>query len=144
MDPYIVLDYRGLQEKTPVSEEGGTNPVWNKSFVFNVFTLEEIIHLNCFSKSFILDDFIGLAQLQVSQFSKAYEESTFKIPIKRKQKDSGLIVIKAKYQPKILAARMKKSSSKVLIPELIFNKAASSTSPQKKMTQNDLKALTNN
>jgi Ca2+-dependent lipid-binding protein len=63
MDPYVVLDYRGFQEKTPVSEGGGKNPVWNKMFIFSVFRLEEKISLNCFSRSLILDDFIGLAML---------------------------------------------------------------------------------
>ena len=84
MYPYVVIDYRGFQDKTSVCQEGGKNPVWNQNYTFSIFRLEENITLRCFSKSFIIDDFIGMEMLKVSHFSKAFEEAVFAVPIKMK------------------------------------------------------------
>ncbi|KAG4989705.1 hypothetical protein AAZX31_11G223700 [Glycine max] len=70
MDPYVVIQYNGQEQRSSVAKGQGNNPVWNEKFVFKVEypTLSNSykIILKIMDKDLLsADDFVGQAIVYV-------------------------------------------------------------------------------
>ncbi len=45
MDPFIELEYEGTRKKTETCLEGGINPVWDQTFTFEIYSLDDNVRL---------------------------------------------------------------------------------------------------
>ena len=71
MDPYVVIEHKGKQYKTPVHEEAGKTPVWNytlpEPFIFKAPTTgNEEFYLKCMEDDYGRDDDVGDAVVKLS------------------------------------------------------------------------------
>ena len=66
MDPYVVVEYRGEQWKTPIKESAGKTPVWNHTFHINIKYIGDDLSLKCMDKDVMKDDTVGTCMFKAS------------------------------------------------------------------------------
>ncbi|KAI4355010.1 hypothetical protein L6164_003829 [Bauhinia variegata] len=66
IDPYVILTYRSQEHKSTVTENGGSNPQWNQTFLFTVSDSASELNLRIMDKdNFSSDDFLGEATVSL-------------------------------------------------------------------------------
>lgn len=66
MDPYIIIEHNKLKNfRTKTCDEAGKNPVWNEEFLISLTSPTDTINLLCYDEDIIVDDFIGVATLNI-------------------------------------------------------------------------------
>ena len=46
-DPYVIIHYMGVEQKTKVIEGGGKKPVWNETFEIPLQSVSDEIEFHC-------------------------------------------------------------------------------------------------
>jgi Ca2+-dependent lipid-binding protein len=66
MDPFVVLEYRGLKYKTNVIDEGGQNPIWNQTFDIPIYNNDKKLVISCYDEDYLINDNVGSMTLDVT------------------------------------------------------------------------------
>jgi len=60
MDPYVMLEYKGVKFKTKTQDEGGKHPIWNETLIIPIEgSMNEKVRLSCYEEDYMKDDFVG-------------------------------------------------------------------------------------
>lgn len=95
MDPFIEVEYSGLRKRTTTIEEGGTNPVWDQTLEFEIYSLEDSITIQCFDEDFTRNDNLGSATIPIRDLG--LEKLTRKwIELKYKDKIASEVLLLTK------------------------------------------------
>jgi len=73
-DPLCKLHYAKEKFQTKVHDDGGKNPVWEQSFIFNLDGSEDSVHFSVLNKNTVSDDVIGRADVPVDRLTKNAKE----------------------------------------------------------------------
>ncbi|KAL2317247.1 hypothetical protein Fmac_031123 [Flemingia macrophylla] len=69
MDPYVLIQYRGQEQRSGVAIGQGKNPTWNEKFMFKVeypvVSNQHKLILKIMDKDLYADDFVGQAIIHV-------------------------------------------------------------------------------
>jgi Ca2+-dependent lipid-binding protein len=87
--------------RTKTCDEAGKFPKWNEEFQFAILSTEtDTVNLLCYDEDIIIDDFIGLATLNIANLSQNVSDWHAEwIDIFKKNKKTGEILIETKYEP---------------------------------------------
>jgi hypothetical protein len=78
---FFVIDHNFQKYNTPIAKNGGVNPKWRKdyvSFSLSIRSLTAPLHVFCYDKDMILDDFVGLSTFKVETFTQQNESKFIK------------------------------------------------------------------
>jgi len=97
-----------------VHEDGGQNPVWEQSFIFNLEGKEDVVHIHVFNKELVSDALVGRADIGLKELAvdeakwfTCFDPSNFK-------KSHGSVLITTKFQlPGVLGAIASATPAKV-------------------------------
>lgn len=65
MDPFMQIEFDGKHYKTKALKDAGKNPVWNESFSFPVYSMDDRFVLRCFDQDLVTNDKVGTAVFTV-------------------------------------------------------------------------------
>lgn len=66
MDPFIIIEHNKSKKlRTKTCDEAGKFPVWNEQFDLQLTSAADTINLLCYDEDIIVDDFIGVATLNL-------------------------------------------------------------------------------
>ncbi|XP_020233937.1 elicitor-responsive protein 1 [Cajanus cajan] len=69
MDPYVLIQYKGQEQRSSVAIGQGKNPIWNEKFIFKVeypgVVNQHKLILKIMDKDLYADDFVGQAIIHV-------------------------------------------------------------------------------
>jgi len=71
-DPFLVLELGKEKYKTKTHKKGGTAPVWNQSFIFNLNNTDfnDVFHIQAWDEDTLSNDKIGRADVKISEVFK--------------------------------------------------------------------------
>lgn len=98
MDPFVVIEYRGIKYKTGVIQGGGKKPIWNDRFELEVPNMQERLKISCFDEDIFVHDLVGEASVEVSLLCTIQTTRKW-LPLKYEKKKSGMILLETKYSP---------------------------------------------
>ncbi|TNV83132.1 hypothetical protein FGO68_gene5962 [Halteria grandinella] len=76
MDPFILINYKDQKYQTEAINEGGKNPVWNRTFEIPIENFhDDEIKMTCFDEDVLKDDNVGEAKFKIFQIAKIEGES---------------------------------------------------------------------
>jgi len=103
-DPYVILKTAGSKaERTKTHKNGGTEPEWNQTFVFDLFGTEETLDVEVWDQDLLLDDSIGVVKipllllLDVDKIGKEIWHKIYKE--KKGGAERGEILLSATFKP---------------------------------------------
>jgi len=99
-DPYCILKCGSASQKTKVHKSGGSIPVWNETFTFDLFGAEDSLDLEVWDEDFISDDEIGKVKIPLSFLldpEKIGHEMAHKLY--KNEKERGEIYLTATFKP---------------------------------------------
>ncbi len=98
MDPYFEIQVGSQKNKSQVSKDQGTKPVWNQEFAFKVDGESEI-KITLFDDDIGKDDFIGQTTLAIAQFANGIPfDSNFTIYTKDMKAMAGQLRVKVAFE----------------------------------------------
>ncbi len=59
MDPFVTIEYQGMEFKTKTIRNGGMRPQWNETFEIDVFSLSDDIKISIIDEDVIVNDLVG-------------------------------------------------------------------------------------
>jgi hypothetical protein len=133
-DPYVEVWVEKEKFKTKVHEKGGTAPVWEQSFIFNLNGKEDVLHLHCWDKETISDDSIGRADIPLKQLKFNKSEWYPVVDKDNFSKVTGSILMTVSFVGTGLPAEPKKAETpppaKVSIPTTTVQAPVTMQQPQ--------------
>lgn len=97
MNPFVTIEYQGMEFKTKAAKSGGKTPLWDQVFEIQLYSLEDEIKIKCFDEDLISNDYIGERTIKVKALcQEKLEQRVIPLLYKKKQK-SGDIIIQTKY-----------------------------------------------
>jgi len=73
-DPYVILKIGGEKHKSRTHKNGGTNPVWNQAFIFNLrdATSNDELKIEVWDKEMFKDDGIAKVKLKLHELANSF------------------------------------------------------------------------
>ena len=65
MDPFVTIEYQGMEFKTKTIRNGGMRPQWNESFEIDVYSLSDDIKISIIDEDVIVNDLVGEKKLNL-------------------------------------------------------------------------------
>lgn len=98
-DPYAIVRCGGQQFRTKTAVDGGKNPVWNETFLFNVIN-ENTIEIDIKDEDVGKDDLIGSVMISLAKAREAGSD-TLQAPVvsKKSRKQHGFASVQLKWAP---------------------------------------------
>jgi Ca2+-dependent lipid-binding protein len=59
MDPFVTIEYQGMEFKTKTIRNGGKRPQWNEIFEIDLFSLSDDIKISIIDENVIKNDLVG-------------------------------------------------------------------------------------
>jgi Ca2+-dependent lipid-binding protein len=59
MDPYVVIQYKGINHKTKVAKAGGKTPKWTDEFTLKVGNTADEMKISIYDEDMTSDDFVS-------------------------------------------------------------------------------------
>ncbi len=59
MDPFVTIEYQGMEFKTKTIGNGGKRPQWNETFEIDVFSLSDDIKISIIDENLFKNDLVG-------------------------------------------------------------------------------------
>ena len=59
MDPFVTIEYQGMEFKTKTIRNGGMRPQWNETFEIDVYSLSDDIKISIIDEDVIVNDLVG-------------------------------------------------------------------------------------
>ncbi len=59
MDPFVTIEYQGMEFNTKTIRNGGMRPQWNEAFEIDVFSLSDDIKISIIDEDVIVNDLVG-------------------------------------------------------------------------------------
>jgi Ca2+-dependent lipid-binding protein len=59
MDPYVVIQYKGINHKTKVAKSGGKTPKWGDEFTLKVGNTSDEMKISVYDEDVTSDDFVS-------------------------------------------------------------------------------------
>ena len=70
MDPFIIIEYQGMEFKTKTADNAGKNPKWNEHFEIEIYSLQDDIKIECLDDDFLENDSVGSKVFKVRAICK--------------------------------------------------------------------------
>ena len=67
MDPYVVCVINGQRQKSRVHQEGGKQPRWNDTLIFNISNFSGM-NVQVWDEDMVVDDLIGEGYVDMSAY----------------------------------------------------------------------------
>ena len=96
MNPFVTIEYQGMEFKTKAAKSGGKNPLWDQVFEIQLYSLEDEIKISCFDEDLISNDYIGERTIKLKALCQDKLEERV-IPLLYQKKKSADIIIQTKY-----------------------------------------------
>ena len=96
MDPFVTIEYQGMEFRTKTAENAGKNPRWNEHFEIEIYSLQDDIKVTCLDDDFLHDDCVGTRVFKVRAICQRKLLKKV-IPIKYKDKNSGDVMLETKF-----------------------------------------------
>jgi Ca2+-dependent lipid-binding protein len=98
MDPFVVIEHKGVKYKTCVIQGGGKKPIWNDTFEIPVPNLDDKLKVYCYDEDVFNHDLVGEAMVTISLLC-TLQPSRKWLPLKYGKTKSGMILLETKYTP---------------------------------------------
>ncbi|XP_042509213.1 pollen-specific leucine-rich repeat extensin-like protein 4 [Macadamia integrifolia] len=97
-DPYVCIEYGSTKFRTSTCTDGGTNPVYEEKFMFNLIEGLRELNINVWnSNTLSSDDFIGRGKVQLQKvLSQGFDDTSWTI-VDRKERFSGEVQLMLQY-----------------------------------------------
>ena len=93
MDPFMVVTYNGISQRTPALQDAGKTPEWNLNLEpFPVSSMADDITFKCFDENFRKDELIGEAKISVGRICGKEAKKRW-LTLNFKGKDVGDLLI---------------------------------------------------
>ncbi|XP_042516161.1 leucine-rich repeat extensin-like protein 6 [Macadamia integrifolia] len=97
-DPYVCIEYGSTKVRTRTCTDGGTNPVYEEKFMFNLIEGLRELNINVWnSNTLSSDDFIGSGKVPLHKvLSQGFDDASWTI-VDRKERFSGEVKLMLQY-----------------------------------------------
>ena len=68
MDPYLLIDYNGVQQRTKVCRDGGKTPIWDETFEIPLQSVSDEIQFHIRDDDLIGSELVAVASIKASAF----------------------------------------------------------------------------
>lgn len=99
MDPYITIEYQGMEFKTQTIKGGGKRPTFNETFEIEVYRVSDEIKFACFDDDILINDVVGEKSFPVRNLCQAKLVKKV-VPLEFEGSRVGDLVIETKFTAK--------------------------------------------
>jgi Ca2+-dependent lipid-binding protein len=75
MDPYVVIQYKGVNHKTKVAKSGGKAPKWTDEFTLKVGNTSDEMKISIYDEDVTSDDFVSSIKKRKGPIRKIFFRS---------------------------------------------------------------------